>query len=110
MGAYAMVAPEFSLMQGMTEQQRMMFMGQYNAVRKDGTVGVLLALFLGGFGAHRFYMGEMGLGILYFVFVWTGIPSIVALIECFLMPGRVRAYNWNQANFIAAQVRAGLPA
>jgi TM2 domain-containing membrane protein YozV len=101
MGAYAMAAPEYSLMQGMTQQQQQMFLGP---------VGVLLALFLGGFGAHRFYMGEMGLGILYFVFCWTGIPSIVAFIECFFMPGRVRAYNWQQANMVAAQVRASFPA
>jgi TM2 domain-containing membrane protein YozV len=110
MGAYAMAAPEYSLMQGMTQQQQQMFLGQFGSVKKDVTVGVLLALFLGGFGAHRFYMGEMGLGILYFVFCWTGIPSIVAFIECFFMPGRVRAYNWQQANMVAAQVRASFPA
>jgi len=109
-GAYAMAAPEFGLMQGMTDQQRMVFLGHYNAVRKDVTVGVLLALFLGGFGAHRFYMGQIGLGILYLVFVWTGVPSLVALVECFLMPNRVRDYNWTQANFIAAQTRASFPA
>jgi hypothetical protein len=63
-------------------------------------------LFLGGLGAHKFYMGETGLGILYLVFFWTGIPSIVAFIECFLMPGRVRAYNAMRAQAIMAGILA----
>jgi len=42
---------------------------------------ILLALFLGGLGAHKFYSGRIGLGILYLVFCWTWIPSFVSLIE-----------------------------
>lgn len=45
------------------------------------TVYILLALFLGGFGAHKFYTGRIGLGILYLVFFWTWIPGIIAAIE-----------------------------
>lgn len=41
----------------------------------------LFALLLGGFGAHKFYLGRIGMGILYFVFCWTAIPSLVALFE-----------------------------
>lgn len=41
----------------------------------------LLAFFLGGFGGHKFYLGQVGLGILYLVFCWTFIPGVVALIE-----------------------------
>lgn len=41
----------------------------------------LFAFFLGGFGAHKFYAGKVGTGILYIVFCWTFIPSIIALIE-----------------------------
>lgn len=42
---------------------------------------VLLAFFLGGFGVHKFYLGDTKMGIIYLLFCWTGIPSIVALIE-----------------------------
>ena len=56
------------------------------AYSKDNSVNkvayCLLALLLGGFGAHKFYSRKIGLGILYLVFCWTWIPSIVALIEC----------------------------
>lgn len=42
---------------------------------------VLLAFFLGGFGGHKFYSGKIGTGILYLIFSWTFIPSIIAFIE-----------------------------
>jgi TM2 domain-containing membrane protein YozV len=41
----------------------------------------LLALFLGGIGIHKFYLGHPGQGILYILFCWTFIPAIIAFIE-----------------------------
>jgi len=41
----------------------------------------LLALFVGGFGIHKFYAGKIGMGILYIVFCWSGIPALIAFIE-----------------------------
>jgi TM2 domain-containing membrane protein YozV len=41
----------------------------------------LWAIFLGGFGAHKFYMGSWGWGIVYLVFCWLYIPFIIALVE-----------------------------
>ena len=67
------------------------FYQQYEAVRRDEVVGVLLALFLGSFGLHHFYLKRTGLGILYACFFWSGIPGIIGFFECFFMPGRVRA-------------------
>lgn len=51
----------------------------------DRTTAGLLALFLGGVGAHRFYTGRWGLGIVYLVFAWTFVPAIVALVEAIVM-------------------------
>ena len=48
---------------------------------KSNVAAGLLALFLGGLGAHKFYMKKPGMGILYLVFVWTYIPAIVGLVE-----------------------------
>ena len=85
------------------------FQQQYEAVRRDEVVGVLLALFLGCFGLHHFYVGRVGLGILYCCFCWTGIPAILGIIECFFMPGRVRMYNAIQAAGLAAALGIGIP-
>lgn len=41
----------------------------------------ILALFLGGLGAHKFYLGKPVLGIVYLLFCWTFIPAVVALVE-----------------------------
>lgn len=48
---------------------------------KNKMVAAVLALLLGGIGVHRFYMGKIGSGILYLIFFWTSIPSIIAFIE-----------------------------
>jgi TM2 domain-containing membrane protein YozV len=86
------------------------FYQHYEAVRRDEVVGVLLALFLGGFGVHHFYLRRTGLGILYLCFFWTGITSILGFIECFFMPGRVREFNAIQAAGIAAALGMQMPA
>lgn len=80
---------------------------EYDAVRKDEVVGALLAFLLGTFGAHQFYLGNNGLGILYAAFFWTGIPSLCGFVEGFLMPGRVRAYNFARAQEIAQRTGVG---
>ena len=85
------------------------FQQQYEAVRRDELVGVLLAIFLGGFGLHHFYVGRVGLGLLYIIFSWTGIPWVLGWIECFFMPGRVRMYNAMQAAGLAAVLGIAVP-
>jgi TM2 domain-containing membrane protein YozV len=89
----------------MTDRQRAWFCAEYERARKDEVVGVLLAIFLGGFGIHHFYVRRNGLGILYLLLGWTGIPMILGWIEAFFMPSRVRQYNLTQAVYIASQIR-----
>lgn len=58
--------------------------GAFNSTAPNGkskVAAALLAFFLGGFGVHKFYLGQVGLGILYLVFFWTFIPAIIAFIE-----------------------------
>lgn len=86
------------------------FYQQYEQVRRDEVVGILLALFLGTFGIHHFYLRRTGLGILYCCFFWTGIPTMLGFIECFFMPGRVREFNAIQAAGIAAALGISMPA
>ncbi len=57
-------------------------------VRQRGHVSkvalLLLTLFFGGIGAHKFYLGKYWQGALYLLFCWTMIPGLVALVEFFI--------------------------
>lgn len=46
---------------------------------------VLLALFLGGLGFHRFYLGQAGMGVIYLLFSWTLVPAFIALFEALFL-------------------------
>jgi TM2 domain-containing membrane protein YozV len=48
---------------------------------KDRLVAAALALLLGGLGIHKFYLGRTALGIVYLLFCWTGIPTLIAWVE-----------------------------
>jgi TM2 domain-containing membrane protein YozV len=45
------------------------------------TVAGLLALFLGGIGIHKFYLGKGFQGFVYLIFCWPIIPAVVGFIE-----------------------------
>ncbi len=47
---------------------------------KSRMVAGFLALFLGGIGMHRFYLGQWW-GIFYLLLCWTFIPAIIAVLE-----------------------------
>jgi TM2 domain-containing membrane protein YozV len=88
----------------MTDHQRSWFYAEYEQASRNEVIGVLLAIFLGGFGIHHFYLRRNGLGILYLLFSWTGIPTVLGWIDAFLTPDRVRRYNAEQAAYIASQI------
>jgi len=48
---------------------------------KSRLTAMLLAIFLGWLGVHRFYLNTPVLGVIYLVFFWTGIPLVISLIE-----------------------------
>ena len=94
-------------MKDMTSDEKMIFLTEYSSEKKDVTIGVLLALFLGGFGAHKFYFGQIALGVVYFLFCWTFIPSIVSLVEACLMGGITRNFNNNVAKQAYLNIKHG---
>lgn len=60
---------------------------------KSKTTAYLLWFFLGGFSAHRFYMGKTGSAIVYLL---TGqLLGIGWIIDLFLLGGIVDQYNTN---------------
>jgi len=53
----------------------------YAGAPKSKITAGILALLIGGLGIHKFYLNKAGLGIVYILFCWTFVPSIVAFIE-----------------------------
>jgi len=56
------------------------------SLRRPGKISrrvaaAIFAILLGSFGVHRFYLGQVGWGILYVLFCWTLIPAMAGLIE-----------------------------
>ena len=49
--------------------------------KKNKTTAGLLALFLGGLGAHKFYLGKTKMEIIYLVLCLTGISALISLYE-----------------------------
>jgi TM2 domain-containing membrane protein YozV len=62
-------------------------------MKKDVGVAYLLLIFLGCLGGHKFYIGKIGMGILYIL--TFGLFGIGLLIDLFILAGQVRQYNEN---------------
>ena len=79
---------------------------------KSKGVAYLLWFFLGILGAHRFYLGKIGTGILYLF--TAGIFGIGLLVDLFTLGGQVDTYNilhgntggGNQAQNVVVNVTA----
>lgn len=48
---------------------------------KSKLAAALFAFFLGGFGIHKFYLKQVGMGVLYLLFCWTFIPAVLGIID-----------------------------
>ena len=61
---------------------RTMFPRKSKPVRK--IVYCLLAIFAGNIGIHKFYAGQIGLGVAYILLSWTSIPTLLSFIDLVL--------------------------
>ena len=96
-----------AMQQGLTDQQKLIFMSQYNSEKKDRTTGLILAVLIGKFGVDRFYLNDIGLGIL--KFVTLGGCLIWWVVDWFTVQGRVDEYNRRKALEILLAVKASTP-
>ena len=90
---------------------------RYDANKKSALVAYLLLLFVGATGAHRFYLGKVGSGMvmlglfmlsLLLTVVAVGLLGLLAVafwafIDLFLVPGMVQDHN----NRLITQLNAG---
>jgi TM2 domain-containing membrane protein YozV len=96
-----------AMQQGLTDQQKLIFMSQYNSERKDRTTGLILAVLIGKFGVDRFYLNDIGMGIL--KFIPLGGCLIWWVVDWFTVQGRVDDYNRRKAQEILLAVKASIP-
>lgn len=52
---------------------------------KDKNTAAILAFFFGWMGAHKFYLGQTGAGLVYLVFSLTTIPLFLSFIEFIIL-------------------------
>jgi TM2 domain-containing membrane protein YozV len=69
---------------------------------RNKVTAALLALFLGPIGVHKFYLGQNFAGIMYLLFSWTMLPTIISFFEflgLILMSDRAFDAQYNQRFF-----------
>ncbi len=76
-----------------TIEQEVVYRQLRDKGHKSIVIAMLLALFLGGFGAHKFYLGKNISGILYLLFCWTLVPVVFSVIDLFFIPSQIRWDN-----------------
>jgi len=98
------VIEEQTIMQGLTEQQRLLFMSQFSSAKKDRNMVLIVSVIFGFFGLDRFMIGHFGWGILK-LFTFGGL-GILWLIDLFIIRGKVDELNRQKATEIAHGIRA----
>ena len=58
----------------------MIFVMQKWKTKNKNEAGIL-AIVLGGFGMHKFYLGKYGQGLIYAAFCWSFIPALIGIAE-----------------------------
>ena len=89
----------------MTNAQKIEFYARYNDKKKNALIAIILAVFLGTFGIHKFYQGKVTWGIIYLLFCWTGIPTFWSIVEAITMIPWAKAHNALLASDIAEKVK-----
>ncbi|HCO74385.1 MAG TPA: hypothetical protein DIT16_05970 [Clostridium sp.] len=73
--------PQYQQQQYQQTQYQQPMYAQPSVPSKSKIAAGILAILLGGLGIHKFYLGKIGMGILYILFCWTYIPAIIGVVE-----------------------------
>ena len=91
------------MMEGLTEQQKNMFLARYAAEHKDRTTLLLVSIFLGKLGIDRFMMDDIAMGLLK-LFTLGGC-LVLWIMDICTITNRVDDYNRALAQQIIAHLR-----
>ncbi len=100
---------EYLAMRDLNDEQKLIFTSEFREVKKDPNMAILITLFLGGLGGHKFYIGKIGQGVVYLLFFWTFIPSLIALFDLLFISDKVRSLNAIKAVELATRIKTILP-
>ncbi len=87
----------------LTNEQKMLFNSQLSSAMKDRNTVLILSVLVGGWGVDRFYIGDMGMGLL--KLFTLGLCGILWLIDIFTIRGKTDQYNRAKANEILASIK-----
>ena len=96
----------------MNDSNDMRMQMTFQAQKKSTGAAYLLWFFLGGFGAHRFYLGQNGTAIaqlLLALFGWIplfigwAVLGIWLLVDAFLIPGMIEQQNMKLVQTLTGQ-------
>jgi TM2 domain-containing membrane protein YozV len=98
-----------TLFRDMTEEQAEQFTRVYRQRRKETNITLVTALlgFLVVAGVHRFYLGQMGMGILYLL--TGGLCAIGTIVDVFNHKSLTYKFNEKQAREVAVLVTNAFP-
>lgn len=98
----------------LSKEEKLQFQSEFSLRSRKTSTGVLLALLLGGVGAHKFWLGQTGSGVVYLIAGTVGwfliLPPIIIAILCIVdacnMNMIVGVYNREVAKEIAQEMEA----
>ena len=53
--------------------------------KRSRIVAIILAFFLGGLGVHKFYLRQVGWGILYLVLCWSYLSLVASIVDIIIL-------------------------
>ena len=84
----------------LTISQVLLFTERYNRQRLSLGAALILCLFLGWLGIHRFYLRKYFSGIMFLVFSWTFIPALLSIMDLLFLKTTITRYN----NLLAIEI------
>ena len=100
--------------EGLSSDEKLQFQSEFTSRQRTSGLGIVLALLLGGLGAHKFYLKDTTAGIVYALCGTIGwiiiIPPIViailSIVDACRMAGEVTKFN----NALAREIKEELEA
>jgi TM2 domain-containing membrane protein YozV len=75
---------------------------------RSKAIAIVLAIFGGWFGAHKFYLGKTRTGIFYLLFFWSSIPLLLAIVDALILAFKPK-YDFEVSNAGQGHVPASMP-